>query len=150
MMWHMTEPNQRDSFVEPSAHQVRGLVDAGIPGPVTMLNLLCYRKIADYSGSPELAPPRPISGREAYGSYSAGVLPILAELGAEALLLGPCHATVIGPGSERWDDIAVIRYPDVDTFISMTTSEEYRAIMGHRTAALTDSRLVATGATAPS
>ncbi len=150
MMWHMAEPNRQDSFIEPSDQQVRSLIDAGIGGPVTMLNLLRYRDTADYSGSPELEPSDPISGREAYGRYSAGVLPILAELGAEALLFGPCHATVIGPSSERWDDIAVIRYPSVEVFISMTTSDDYRAITGHRTAALADSRLVATGAATPS
>ena len=78
-----------------------------------------------------------------------GVLPILSELGAEVLLFGPCHSTLIGPEDERWDDIAIIRYPELETFAEMTASDSYRAVMGHRTAALTDSRLVATSASAP-
>ncbi|MCB1011814.1 MAG: DUF1330 domain-containing protein [Microthrixaceae bacterium] len=138
-----------DLHVEPTRAQIERLLGAGTEGPVTMLNLLRYKDLADYSKCPELAPEATISGREAYESYSLGVLPILAELGAEVLLFGPCHPTLIGPETEAWDDIALIRYPGVDSFISMTTSEDYLAIGGHRNAALADSRLVPTGAVAP-
>ena len=52
--------------LEPSDKNARRLVERGIEGPVTMLNLLRSRKEADYAELPQLAPPSPISGRAAY------------------------------------------------------------------------------------
>lgn len=137
------------AHIEPTAAQMERLLAAAMTGPVTMLNLLRYAPEADYSAHPDLAPDTPITGRDAYGRYSEGVLPILADLGGEVVLFGPCHPGVIGPEDEIWDDLALIRYPDLDAFVTMVGSEEYLAIMGHRTAALADSRLVPTAAAAP-
>ncbi|MCP4434214.1 MAG: DUF1330 domain-containing protein [Actinomycetia bacterium] len=134
--------------IEPTEAQLERLMASGIEGPVTMLNLLRYRDVADYSEHAGLAPTEPVSGREAYGLYSAGVLPILAGLGAAPVFFGACNPTVIGPDDEQWDDMALIRYPDLATFAGMVASAEYQAIMGHRTAALADSRLVPTDAVA--
>ena len=134
--------------IEPSTEQLERLLSAGGEGPVTMLNLLRYAEVADYSASPALDPGRSVSGRDAYAAYSAGVLPILAALGGELVLFGSCRNTVIGPPDEEWDDIALIRYPDLGSFTTMVSSEEYRAIAGHRSAALLDSRLVPTDAAA--
>lgn len=135
--------------IDPTGDQLEALFSAGIEGPVTMLNLLRYAEVADYSASPELDPGDPISGRDAYALYSAEVLPIVDSLGGEVVVFGPCHRTVIGPTDEQWDDIALIRYPEIGAFMSMASSEDYRAIVGHRTAALADSRLVPTGAIDP-
>ncbi len=136
-------------YIEPTASQLERLVVAAPQGPVTMLNLLAYRDNADYSSAPEMAPASAISGRDAYGLYSAGVLPILADLGGEVVVFGPCRPTLIGPPEESWDDIALIRYPTLDAFTAMVASPQYQAIMGHRNAALADSRLVPTGAVSP-
>ena len=40
-----------------------------ITGAVTMLNLLRFRDVADYSANPELMPEQPITGAEAYQKY---------------------------------------------------------------------------------
>ena len=47
---------------------------------------------------------------------------------------------------ERWDEILLVEYPSAAAFAAMVTSPEYKAIVFHRTAALEDSRLVATTA----
>jgi uncharacterized protein (DUF1330 family) len=135
--------------IEPTASQLERFVgdDPGI-SPV-MLNLLRYRDTADYSAVPELDPGRPVTGREAYAAYSEAVLPILAGLGGGIEMFGACHGTLIGPDGDEWDDIVLVRYPSTQAFVGMVTSEEYRAIQGHRTAALADSRLVRTGAARP-
>jgi uncharacterized protein (DUF1330 family) len=128
-------------FVEPTQVNGAALVARGIEGPVEMLNLLRFRDVADYSRSPELAPDEPISGEAAYALYSAATLPHVAAAGAEVTWVADGAGPLIGPSDERWDRVLVVRYPDVATFLSMTTNEEYLATVGHRTAALEDSRL---------
>ena len=107
-----------------------------------MLNLVRFREIADYSEHPALAPDGPISGQQAYEIYSGHTLPLLAEVGAEVLFVGTGGPLLIGPEEARWDNLLLIRYPDLGAFIAMTQSPDYTAGAGHRTAALADSRLL--------
>jgi len=64
---------RRDSSLEPTQAAGREFVARGISGCVVMLNLLKFRAVADYSASPRLAPPTPISGAAAYRLYLAGI-----------------------------------------------------------------------------
>jgi len=118
------------------------LFQRGIEGPVTMLNLLRFREIADYSANPDLAPPEPISGVEAYELYKQHTLPFLTELGGEVIFYGEGGFNLIGPEDERWDVVMLVRHAGVNEFMAMAQNEAYLAGMGHRTAALTDSRLL--------
>lgn len=113
-----------------------------IRGPVVMLNLLRFREVADYAATPELAPDDPISGREAYRRYERHTLPHLGDVGGEVLFLGEGGAPMIGPLDEHWDLVLLVRYPSAAAFLSMAGHEAYLAGVGHRTAALEDSRLV--------
>lgn len=118
----------------------------GLQGPVDMLNLLRFRDVADYSAHPGLAPPAPISGREAYARYFAQAEPILAGLGAERVYDADGGTVIIGPTDGAWDRVLVIRWPSVDVFMELATHEGYRGVVGHRAAALRDSRLLPTQA----
>lgn len=109
-----------------------------------MLNLLRFREVADYSASPDLAPDAPISGADAYGLYGAAATLHIERTGAEIVYQAPCGPTLIGPPGEEWDAIILVRYPSPEAFITMVSAPEYQALSGHRTAALADSRLVAT------
>ncbi len=51
--------------------------------------------------------------------------------------------TLIGPAAEEWDEILIVRYDTVSDFLLMATNEEYLIVSEWRTAALSDSRLVA-------
>ncbi len=113
-----------------------------IQGPIIMLNLLRFREIADYSASPELAQSEPISGREAYQKYIDLTLPILTQTGGEIILLGDGGQYLIGPPDERWDMVMLIRQNSLQDFMAFASNEEYKLILGHRTAALEDSRLL--------
>lgn len=125
-----------DSSIEPTRDQMTTLLSSTDEGPVVMLNLLRYLDLAsDGSGR---------TGREAYNDYSAAVLPMVASRGGGIVYFGTTSPTVIGPVDEQWDDIVLVMYPNRAAFIDMTTSPEYLAIMGDRTAALADSRLVPT------
>ena len=134
----MTEQN----FLEVSQESGAAFFSRNISGPVTMLNLLRFREVADYSSAPELAPDRPISGGEAYQLYIEHTLPYLQESGGELVFLGHGGPYLIGPPDERWDAVMLIRQRSVDSFVAFASNEAYLAGMGHRTAALEDSRLL--------
>jgi hypothetical protein len=114
----------------------------GLIGPVHMLNLLRFREVADYSGAPELSPCKAISGADAYNLYLEATLPHLRASGGEVLFLGDGGHFLIGPAEERWDMAMLVRQQSVDAFIAFATDEAYLAGIGHRTAALEDSRLL--------
>ena len=49
---------------------------------------------------------------------------------------------LIGPPDERWDAVLLVRQRSVGDFMAFATNEGYVKILGHRTAALEDSRLL--------
>lgn len=120
----------------------RRFLERGINGPVAMLNLLRFREVADYSDFPDLAPPEPISGSEAYDRYAEHTLPFLNASGGAVLFRGNGGHLLIGPEEARWDLVLLVRHASVESFMEMATNEEYLAGIGHRTAALGDSRLL--------
>lgn len=129
-------------YLEPTYEAGRALAMRGIKGEVVMLNLMRFRKVADYSAAPELAPGTPISGAEAYDRYIAHTLPFLLESSGELLFLGEGGAWLIGPQSERWDRAILVRQSSVQAFMSFSGNEAYLAGIGHRIAAIEDSRLL--------
>jgi hypothetical protein len=130
------------TYVEPTQESGRALFRRAIKGPVVMLNLLRFRDIADYSATPDLAPEKPISGAEAYDRYIAHTIPYLIESGGELLFLGEGGAFLIGPQAERWDKAMLVRQRSVEAFMAFATNEAYLAGIGHRTAAVEDSRVL--------
>ena len=76
------------AYLEPTQDSGRAFFLRGIVGNVVMLNLLRLRDIADYSDYPHLAPPRPISGSQAYERYMAHTMPFLTSSGGEVLFYG--------------------------------------------------------------
>jgi hypothetical protein len=132
----------RTTYLEPTQESGRALFMRRISGPVVMLNLLRFRPVADYSATPQLAPAEPISGAAAYQRYIAHTLPYLRESGGEMRFLGRGGALLIGPADERWDAAMLIRQHSVEEFMAFASHREYLAGIGHRLAALEDSRLL--------
>lgn len=130
------------TYLDPTQESGRALFVRGIPGPVVMLNLLRFRRVADYSANPELAPASPISGEAAYRLYMAHTLPYLHASGGELLFYGKGGSFLIGPSDERWDATMLIRQSSVASFFAFASNEGYLSGMGHRVAALEDSRLL--------
>lgn len=129
-------------YLSPTQEAGRDFVTRGLAGPVIMLNLLRFREVADYSASPELVPIAPISGEEAFRRYVVHTLPFLSRSGGELLFLGAGGPFLIGPETERWDQVALVRQASVRSFLAFADDEGYLAGLGHRTAALADSRLL--------
>ncbi len=111
-------------------------------GSIVMLNLLRFRQTADYSATPELAPSTAISGAAAFQRYIEHTLPYLRESGGDLLFLGSGGPFLIGPPDERWDMAMLVRQESVESFLAFASHESYLAGIGHRTAALEDSRLL--------
>ena len=130
------------NYLEPTQDQARAFFARGITGPVAMLNLLRFRAVADYSRAPELAPATPISGAAAYQRYIDHTRPFLVASGGEVLFLGTGGPYFIGPDAERWDAVLLVRQRTVADFLAFAANEAYLSGLGHRTAALEDSRLL--------
>ncbi len=126
----------------PTQEAGRSFIMRQIQGSVVMLNLLRFREIADYSASPELIPSEPISGKEAYQIYIEHTLPFLTQSGGEVLFMGEGGAFLIGPKDEKWDAVLLIRQKSVNSFLAFESNHDYMKGIGHRTAALEDSRLL--------
>ncbi len=129
-------------YLEPTQASVEALIRRQIDGPITMLNLLRFRDVADYSANPELAPDEPISGAEAYRRYADHTMPYLIASGGDVVLDGTGGEFFIGPGEERWDHVLLVRQKSLDDFFAFASNPGYLSGLGHRTAALEDSRLL--------
>ncbi len=118
--------------------------------PIVMLNLLRFRERAEYGAEHAQDAPNAKraggTGREAYARYSKAVIPLLWEVGGQALWMGKARAAVIAEEGEAWDEVLLVHYPSRRAFVRMVRSEAYQAILHHRTAALADSRLIETRA----
>ena len=128
--------------IEPLPEKLQKLAaEANDDSPVVMINLLRYRERAEY---PKGADETPCSGAEAYQRYAALVLPMVGEVGGKLLWRGSVKHVVIGPASEEWDEALLVRYPSRRAFLAMVSRPDYLRAAGHRSAALADSRLIAT------
>ena len=131
-----------ETFLDPTAETVTALMARGIEGPVVMLNLLRLRDQADYTDFADLAPPAPITGREAYQRYVEHTLPYLHASGGELTFLGEGGTYLIGPNDEGWDIAMLIRQSSIQSFLAFASDPEYMAGIGHRVAAVVDSRIL--------
>lgn len=108
--------------------------------PVVMVNLLRFRDRAGYDDGTKC------SGVEAYDRYAAHTLKLVKARGGDVVYTGSARGMLIAPRDEQWDRVLLVRYPNFAAFVSMIRSDEYQRISHHRTAALSDSRLIATQA----
>lgn len=132
----------KERYLEPTQETGMALFARNIAGELLMLNLMRFRDIADYAADPELAPSEPISGREAYQKYIDHTMPFLSESGGDLVLLAEGGKYFIGPQDEEWDLVMLVRQSSLPDFIAFASNQEYMAGIGHRTAALEDSRLL--------
>jgi hypothetical protein len=128
--------------LEPTQESGAALFSRNISGPLVMLNLLQFREEANYSEHPGLKPDSPISGREAYHIYIEHTLPFLESSGGEIIFLGEGGKHLIGPQIKQWDLVMLVRQRSLTDFMAFASNKDYLAGIGHRVAALLDSRLL--------
>jgi len=131
-----------EKYLNPTQEAGRNFIKRQISGNVVMLNLLRFREFADYSETPDLAPTEKVSGEQAYQLYMKHTVPHLNRSGGEVLFMGKAESFLVGPSTERWDAVLLIRQKSVESFMAFAQDEAYLKGIGHRTAALEDSRLL--------
>jgi hypothetical protein len=131
-----------EPYLEVTQEAGREFFTRNIQGPVVMLNLMRFRKVADYSDAPHLAPSAPMSGEAAYRLYMDHTEPFLAKSGGQVLFYGSGGKYLIGPSAERWDAAMLVRQASLASFLAFASDQSYLMGIGHRTAALEDSRLL--------
>jgi hypothetical protein len=129
-------------FIEPTQESGAALFRRDICGELVMLNMLRFKETANYSATPQLAPEKEISGRAAFQKYIEHTLPFLKESGGELLFLGNGGPFLIGPTDEHWDLVMLVKQSSLASFLAFASNKEYLAGIGHRTAAVLDSRLL--------
>ena len=122
--------------INPDQSQLRTLLQSDREGPLQFVNLLAYRQWAAYPRGHELAEAG-LSGAEAYGRYGAIALGHVLGRGGELALYNDVDQVLIGP-PRRWDQVAIMQYPDTATFADMIRDADYRAGLVHRDAGLAD------------
>ncbi|MFT6335683.1 MAG: hypothetical protein ACI86M_000775 [Saprospiraceae bacterium] len=132
----------KETYLDVTQESGRIFFTSDTVGPIVMLNLLRFKEIADFSSCPELNPESPISGRECYKMYIKHTTLFLEEAGGQLLYFGNTQPYVIGPLEEKWDLMLLVKHTSKEEFLKFAINEEYLKIIGYRTAALADSRLL--------
>ncbi len=131
------------NYINPSPESGKQFyMDFHQKGPIVMLNMLSYRKVADYSTFEDIKPENEISGQAAYNVYMKHTMPHLAKAGGKVIFFGKSKHFLIGPQDEKWDAVLLVEHQSVDKFMEFARNEAYLKTSGHRSAALADSRLL--------
>ena len=117
--------------IQPEEKQLAEIMRLPNDQPVVMINLLRYRERTEDEKQ---------TGKERYLEYSKKAMPFLKNSGGEIIYIGLAFPTIIGPQSEAWDHVALVRYPSTTHFLKMIQSKGYPHYI--RSAALADSRLI--------
>ncbi len=131
------------TFIDPSPANFAAFKDLPRDEPIHMLNLLCYRELAEYPEGHEHH-GNGWSGRRAYQEYGKTSGPIFQRVGGEIVWRGAFQTMVTGPEPDEklWHDAFVAQYPNAGAFFEMIKDPAYQQAVVNRTAALKDSRLM--------
>lgn len=133
-------------YVVPEEKQFAALLSSGGDGrPVALCHLLKFREQADYSDHPT---ETPCSGKDAYHRYLDQAIEYIEAHGGSVIFNGDVEGLFIGPDAESWDEVLLVRFPDVATVADMMSSQAYRNIGHHRLAGLEDTRVLTVSDTA--
>lgn len=126
--------------IDPRPGQMKAALASVPPGvPVVMLNLLKFRDKAEYPDQFS-----DLTGKQAYSIYSKQALQHVQAIGGEVVMMAKACVGIIAPEDEQWDEMLLVRYPSIEKFVAMVMNPDYQKFTVHRTAALADSRLIAT------
>lgn len=123
-------------YIDPERDQFEAFKNLPRDQPVLMLNFLRFRDKAAYPDG------RETTGAEAYAAYGRESGPIFRRVGGEIVWRAKPELMLIGPSDKQWDVVFVARYPTAGAFLEMVTDPDYREAVGHRQAAVADSRLI--------
>ncbi|MDA9248130.1 DUF1330 domain-containing protein [Gammaproteobacteria bacterium] len=121
-----------NNSVYPTKEQMDGFLEGDDNSPISMVNLLKFKDMAEYKDGRETN----LTGAEAYAIYSKEVVKHLKKVGAEWVYSGDVTRLMLGNIEELWDMVAIARYPSKKAMLDMIMSPEYIESSIHRTAGL--------------
>ena len=143
----------------PTESQWKRIADFPPDKPFALINFFRFRSTALYSdrvgasseGSHAGASPAtgnatnrtPLTGREAFDLYANVSVPTMERVGGQFLHVGPALGSLLGE-EERWDLVAIGRYPDLEAFLGLYGDPDYRRAFLHRKAACARQRVYIT------
>ena len=123
---------QIDNALMPSGDQAAAFFKAADIAPMVMVNLLKFRKLAEYPDGRNVG----MTGREAYAIFGAVVQHCVMQVGGRLLFSGDVTGLLIGQVAELWDAVALTFYPNPQAMLEMVALPDYRGIEVHRYAGL--------------
>ena len=118
--------------LRPNAKQITRLVTGDNKSPIYMVNLLKFKKYANYPDKRVTT----LSGQEAYSIYAEELEPYLKQVGGKIIFQGEVNNLLIGTIDELWDAVAVVYYPSKKALLKMINNTDYQKIEIHRQAGL--------------
>jgi len=124
--------NAFTNALRPNAKQVTRLVTGDNKSPIYMVNLLKFKKYANYPDKRITT----LSGQEAYSIYAEELEPYLKQVEGKIIFQGEVNNLLIGTIDELWDAVAVVYYPSKKALLKMINNTDYQNIEIHRQAGL--------------
>lgn len=121
-----------ENKITPNEEQINGFLQNPDLGPISMVNLLKYKKTARYEDGRDTN----LSGEEAYGLYAAEVISYVEKYGGEFVFAGKVSRLMLGNVEDLWDAVAIAKYPSRKAMMDMTMDPGYQKIHIHRDAGL--------------
>ena len=118
--------------LRPNAKQITRLVTGDNKSPIYMVNLLKFKKYANYPDKRVTT----LSGQEAYLIYAEELEPYLKQVEGKIIFQGEVNNLLIGTIDELWDAVAVVYYPSKNALLKMINNTDYQKIEIHRQAGL--------------
>jgi uncharacterized protein (DUF1330 family) len=112
--------------------QIAAMQEPGPDAPIYMVNLLKFKKKAEYRDGRE----SDLSGREAYQLYGQAVAKIIRDHGGHVVFAADVTLLALGKVDDLWDEVAIATYPNRGALLAMSTSDAWRAAAVHREAGL--------------
>ena len=109
------------------------VADADV-GPVTMINLLKFRKQSKQGSG---------TGAEAYAKYAELAGPFVAKHGGTLTFSATAAEHLIGDTNYDWDAVLLVTWPKRQSLLDLGNDEGYQEIAHHRTNGLERTMLIA-------
>ena len=121
-----------ENKILPNDEQINGFLENPDLGPISMVNLLKFKKKAKYEDGRDTN----LTGKEAYQLYSSEVINFVKKYGGEFLFAGSVSRLMLGEVEDMWDAVAIAKYPNRKAMMDMTMDPGYQKIHVHRDAGL--------------
>tara|TARA_B110000444_G_scaffold223081_1_gene225454 strand:+ start:105 stop:518 length:414 start_codon:yes stop_codon:yes gene_type:complete len=120
------------NMVTPNHTQMNEFLEGDIDSPISMVNLLKFKKKAEYEDGRDTE----LTGKEAYTIYAMEVQEHLQKVGGEMVFGGQVNRLMLGEVEDLWDSVAIARYPSRKAMFEMIMNPAYQESEKHRSAGL--------------